>query len=64
MSAKRFTLMGYGMESSWPTVRSVDTTEPTAVIEAAKAMLVECPQCDRIEVWSGSERLHTQRRPE
>ncbi len=63
VSAKRFTLMGYEDALSWPTVRSVDTLEPTEVLEAACQLLDDSPRCAWVEIWSGAERLHTLQRP-
>ena len=62
MRAKQFTLMGYGETLSWPTIKGVDTGEPAAVIAAARQFLDDAPLCDRIEIWSGSELIHTVRR--
>lgn len=62
MSGKRFTLMGYGEASAWPTVRSLEAMEPRDVMTAAERMLAEAVQCDRVEIWSGGVLVHTLRR--
>jgi hypothetical protein len=63
VSAKRFTLMGYDDHGSWPTVRAVNTREPTEVMGAAKAMLESVAYCVRVEIWAGRDLLHTLRHP-
>lgn len=61
MSGKRFTLMGYDDHGSWPTVRAVNTNEPTEVMGAARTMLEGVAYCVRVEIWSGRDLLHTVR---
>jgi hypothetical protein len=62
VSERRFTLMGYGGASAWPTVEAVTTVDPVAVMEAARRMLANAGDCDRVEIWSGRELIHTLRR--